>query len=139
MKKIFSARIKGTLIGILAGAIVSLVTLTANWSHNETFDLPFAKGVATRYSNYYSISASCDVAAYQASGNSSMKYTFYYKKRTASKWTTIRSAVSFAKNGESNIRVLGNYPGAVFQDVQIKVYKTQGTGTYSKICGYIGY
>lgn len=138
-KRTTSARIVGTIAGIVVGAIISLVCLTGNWDHYEEFSLAFSKGTATKYSDYYSISSSCDVAAYQSSGTSSMKYTFYYKNRSKSQWNTIKSGVTFKKNGEDNTIILGNYPGATFLDVQIKGYKTAGTDTYSKICGFIGY
>lgn len=138
-KKLVRAKISGTVIGLIIGTVVSLWTLTRNWDSYQTFNLYYSAGDKTKYTGYYSIDRSVDVAVYQETGNSSMKYTFYYARRGASKWTTIKSGVKFKSNGQSKTTLIGTYSGGRFRDVRIKGYKTAGTNKASKVCGYLGY
>ena len=131
-----------TIISIIVGVVgiaASLIS-TYNWSNQAVCTLTFAKDVQTKYTDYYDIGESCDVALYQNSGSSSCKYKIYYMKRNGSKWNQIgNKEYSFSKNGDDYAKVIGSYSASAWLDVRVKGYKTAGTSAKSEITVIIGY
>lgn len=137
-----SQRIKIFDIGLVLGIIGILVSggfgllLFPNWESHADFEMTFAKNVSEKTSSYYAVNSD-SLQLYQEEGNSSCRYSIYYKARNKSSYTAVVTGLTFPENDTWNEKTY-SLKSCWWNDVQFKGRKTGGTTVKSTLVFSLG-